>query len=283
MTTLVFSLVLAAAIMHASWNALVKARAEPVIALAVLVLACGVLGLPLLAVFGLPRPRALPFVAASVAIHLGYYLALAEGYRRGEMSEVYPVARGGAPLVTTLVAIVVLGEQIPGHSLLGVVLLAGGVLLVPAGRARAAPSGVRPGGGAIWFALLTACIIAGYTVVDGEGGRLSGNPSGYAALLFVIDAVPLPLIMFIRRGQQMIGAIRVHFMQSLLGGALSIGAYWIAIWAMTKAPIPEVAALRETSVLISAGIAAFALKERVRPLRWVAASAIVAGMVMIRV
>ncbi|MGH7066745.1 MAG: EamA family transporter [Acetobacteraceae bacterium] len=278
MTTLVFSLVLAAAVMHASWNALVKARAEPVLGMALLVFVCGLMGLPLLAIFGLPRPASLPYVGASVAIHLGYYLALAEGYRRGEISEVYPVARGGAPLITTLVVLVVLGEAIPPHALAGVVLLAGGVLLMPAGRGARA----RLRSGALGFALLTAAIIAGYTVIDGTGGRLSGNPSGYAALLFVVDAIPLPLFILIRRGRRLIGALGASLPQTLIGSALSLGAYWIAIWAMTRAPIPDVAALRETSVLISTGIATVALKEQVRPLRWLGATAILLGIVMLR-
>lgn len=278
MTTLVFSLVLAAAVMHASWNALVKARAEPVIAMTLLAFVGGLMGLPLLAIFGLPRAAALPYVVASVAIHLGYYLALTEGYRRGEMSEVYPVARGGAPLITTLVVLIVLGEAIPTHALAGVVLLAGGVLLIPAGRGAKA----RLKSGALGFALLTATIIAAYTVVDGTGGRLSGNPSGYAALLFVLDAIPLPLVILVRRGRRLIGALRGNVAQTMAGAALSLGAYWIAIWAMTKAPIPEVAALRETSVLISTGIATFALKEHVRPLRWIAAVAILIGIALIR-
>ncbi|MGH7104768.1 MAG: EamA family transporter [Acetobacteraceae bacterium] len=278
MTTLVFSLVLAAAVMHASWNALVKARAEPVIAMTLLAFVGGLMGLPLLAIFGLPRAAALPYVGASVAIHLGYYLALTEGYRRGEMSEVYPVARGGAPLITTLVVLIVLGEAIPSHALAGVVLLAGGVLLIPAGRGAKA----RLKSGALGFALLTATIIAAYTVVDGTGARLSGNPSGYAALLFVLDAIPLPLVILLRHGRRLIGALRGKVAQTMIGAALSLGAYWIAIWAMTKAPIPEVAALRETSVLISTGIATFALKEHVRPLRWIAAVAILIGIVLIR-
>lgn len=278
MTTLVFSLVLAAAVMHASWNALVKARAEPVIAMTLLTFVGGLIGLPLLAAFGLPRPAALPYVGASVAIHLGYYLALTEGYRRGEMSEVYPVARGGAPLITSLVVLIVLGEALPPHALAGVVLLAGGVLLIPAGHGAKA----RLKTGALGFAALTATIIAGYTVIDGTGGRLSGNPSGYAALLFVLDAIPLPLVMLIRRGRRLIAALRANLAEALIGGALSLGAYWIAIWAMTKAPIPEVAALRETSVLISTGIATVALKEHVLPLRWFAAGAILIGIVMIR-
>ncbi|MGH7049939.1 MAG: EamA family transporter [Acetobacteraceae bacterium] len=278
MTTLVFSLVLAAAVMHASWNALVKARAEPVIAITLLVFVCGLMGLPLLAIFGLPRAASLPYVGASVGIHLGYYLALTEGYRRGEMSEVYPVARGGAPLITTLVVLIVLGEAVPSHALAGVVLLAGGVLLIPAGRGATA----RLKSGALGFALLTATIIAGYTVIDGTGGRLSGNPSGYAALLFVVDAIPLPLVMLLSRRRRLLGALRGNLGQTMIGAALSLGAYWIAIWAMTKAPIPEVAALRETSVLISTGIATVALKEHVRPLRWIAALAILIGIALIR-
>ncbi|MDA8050134.1 MAG: EamA family transporter [Rhodospirillales bacterium] len=280
MTSLVFSMVLAAAFMHASWNALVKARLEPIVAMTLLTLTAGLIGLPLLGILGLPRAAAWPYLAASLTLHLGYYLALAEAYRRGEMSEVYPIARGGAPLITALAAAVLLGETIPGHALAGVVLLAGGVLLISAGRRGV--SGVGGGYGAVGFALLTAAIIAGYTVVDGTGGRLSGNPSGYAAALFVLDAVPLPVVAIVVRGRSLIAPMRSYLVQGFLGGALSLGGYWIAIWAMTRAPIPEVAALRETSVLISAGIATFALRERVRPLRWVAATAILLGIVLIR-
>ncbi len=278
MDPLVFAAVLAAAGMHAGWNALVKARLEPVLGIALVVAACGLIALPLLLVSGFARPAAFPNIAASLALHLLYYLALAAAYRRGEMSLVYPLARGGAPLFATIV-VLLLGERVGWHVLLGVGVLGGGILLLSLHRLRAL---TRGDGAAIGFALATGAIIAGYTVVDGLGARRAGDPGAYAATLFVLDALPLPLLVLWRRGLGVLGPMRGYWRQGLLGGAMSLTGYWIAIWAMTVAPIPAVAALRETSVLFSAAIATLVLKERFVPLRGAAAVVILAGIFIIR-
>lgn len=270
-------LVLAAAALHAGWNALIKARLEPLIAMTLVVIGSGLAGLPLLLVFGPARPAAWPYAAGSTALHLGYYLALAEAYRRGEMSRVYPIARGGAPLLTTLLAVVIAGETISTRALAGVLMLGFGILLLSLGR-RGSGSHDRL---APVFALITALVIAGYTVVDGLGARISGNPAAYAATLFVLDIAPLPLLMLAWRGAVAFAPMRLYWRQGLLGGVMAVVAYWVALWAMTRAPIPVVAALRETSVLFSAVIAAAILKERLLPSRVAAAAAIFAGIVVI--
>ena len=279
MDPVVFALVLAAAAMHAGWNALVKARLEPLVAMALLVACCGVIALPLLAAFGLPRAVAFPYVAGSVTLHLFYYLALTAAYRRGDMSQVYPIARGGAPLFTALATVLVLRQAISVHALVGVLVLGGGVILMALHRRRGP---TRPDAAAFGFALLTGAVIAGYTVVDGMGARRAGDAGAYAALLFVIDAFPLPLLVLWRRGAAVFRPARFYLRQSAVGGAMALGAYWIAIWAMTVAPIPIVAALRETSVLFSAAIATIVLRERFVPIRGAAALVILAGIVMIR-
>jgi drug/metabolite transporter (DMT)-like permease len=279
MDPLVFAMVLAAAAMHAGWNALVKARLEPLVAMALLTACAGAIGVPLLAAFGLPPAVAFPYVAGSVALHLLYYLVLAAAYRRGDMSQVYPIARGGAPLFTALATVLLLRQPISPHALAGVLVLGGGVILMALHRRRGP---ARPDLAALGFALLTGAVIAGYTVVDGTGARRAGDATSYAALLFVLDAFPLPLLVLWWRGAAAFRPARFYLRQSAIGGAMSLGAYWIAIWAMTVAPIPIVAALRETSVLISAAIATIVLRERFVPIRGAAAVVILAGILMIR-
>ncbi len=227
MDPLVFALVLVAAAMHAGWNALVKARLEPLIAMALLVAFCGVIGLPMLAAFGLPPAVAFPYVAGSVTLHLLYYLALTAAYRRGDMSQIYPIARGGAPLFTALTTVLLLRQPLSPHALAGVLVLGGGVILMALHRGRE-PG--RPDLAGIGFALLTGAVIAGYTVVDGTGARLAGNANAYAALLFVVDAFPLPLLALWWRGAAAFRPARSYLGQSAVGGVMSLGAYWIAIW-----------------------------------------------------
>ncbi len=270
--------VLAAAALHAGWNTVVKARLEPLLAMNLVVLSCGLIATPFLAGFGVPRAAAWPYVAASVALHLLYYLALAEAYRRADMSQVYPIARGSAPLFTALATVVIMREPLSARALIGVLALGGGILLLALHRRRAERHDLA----AMGFAITTGIIIAGYTTVDGTGARIAGDPNAYASTLFVVDMLPLPLLVLARRGPAAFVAMRRYTGQGLLGGAMSLAAYWIAIWAMTRAPIAVVAALRETSVLFSALLATVVLRERFAPLRGIAAVVILAGIILIR-
>lgn len=274
----VFVAVLAAAAMHAGWNAVLKLKIEPFLAMTLVTTLAGIVALPALPVFGFPRAEAWPWLIASVVLHLGYYIALTEAYRRADMSQIYPIARGGAPLLTALASLALLREPIALQAGIGIAILGGGVTLMSmrSGRhARLDPT-------ALGFALLTAAIICGYTLVDGLGARAAGDPHAYSAALFVIDGLPLPLFALWRLGWTGVRPALHHLGPGLAGGAMSLGSYWIAIWAMTVAPIALVAALRESSVLFAALIAVLILKEPLVPARAIAALLILCGLALIR-
>lgn len=274
----VFALVLFAAACHAGWNAAIKLGVEPFTATSLIAIASGVVAVPLLPFTGLPPLAAWPWVVASVILHIGYYIGLTEAYRSGDMGQVYPIARGSAPLMTALVSTAFLGESVGAVGWAGIVLLAGGVFLMSFRGGRDIGIDRR----AVGFALFTACTICGYSVVDGSGARISGNPHAYTVALFMGNGLAMAAVAFARRGSTIAVEALRHWKTALMGGALSFAAYWIAIWAMTVAPIAIVAALRETSVLFGAVIAVLVLGEPLRTTRIAAAITIVAGLVLIR-
>jgi drug/metabolite transporter (DMT)-like permease len=275
----VFLIILLAAALHAGWNAVVKVRLDPVLAMTLITVACSVIAAPLLVVVGLPRSAAWPWIVASIVIHLGYYVFLAQAYRLADMSQVYPIARGAAPLMTGLMSLVFVHDPITLGGGLGIACLAGGVLLISfkGQRSLAAPSPV-----AILCALATAATICAYTIVDGIGARAAGSAHSYAAALFALDAAPMAALCLWRYGLEGIKPISKFVGPGFAGGAMSLAAYWIVIWAMTVAPIALVAALRETSVLFAGLIAIVVLKEEMTPIRALAASLILAGLAAMR-
>jgi drug/metabolite transporter (DMT)-like permease len=273
----VFMAVLAAAAMHAGWNAFLKVRLDPLLAMTLITACAGVLTFPLLFVFGFPRLESWPWLTASLILHLLYYGTLTEAYRRADMSQIYPIARGGAPLLTAGAALYFLREPVGFQAGIGIAVLGGGIMLIAlANRAK------KFDPVAIGFALLTAVVISGYTITDGIGARVAGDPHAYSVALFVVDSVPLLIFVIWRGGLKAVEPMRAFLPQGFLGAAMSIGAYWIAIWAMTVAPIALVAALRETSVLFATLIAVFILKEPFVPARGIAAALIVLGILLIR-
>ncbi|HYC26362.1 MAG TPA: EamA family transporter, partial [Roseiarcus sp.] len=176
----VFLAVLFSAALHAGWNALVKIRLDPFLAMTLICCVCGAIALPLVFVTGAPRPSAWPWIFASIVVHLGYYLSLAQAYRLADMMQAYPVARGAAPLMTAGASLLAVGDPISAGALAGIAVLAAGVLLVAlAGHRRFAP----PSRLAIVCALLTAATISAYTIIDGVGAREAGDPNAYAASL----------------------------------------------------------------------------------------------------
>ena len=279
MAPTVFAAVLAAAAMHAGWNAFLKLKLEPFLAMTLLTAASVIVAAPALLVTGLPAIASWPWLGASVTFHLAYYVALSAAYARADMSQVYPIARGGAPLLTALASVLVLHEPVGDLQLLGIGMLGCGVgAMSILGRRRGTPFDPV----AIGLALLTAAIICGYTLADGLGARKAGDPHAYSATLFVVDSVPLVAFALWRRGADGLRPLLPFWPQGLAAGAMSVGSYWIAIWAMTKAPIPLVAALRESSVLFAFAIAVLVLKE---PLQWSRAGAaafILLGLTLVR-
>lgn len=275
----VFLIVLVAAAFHAGWNAILKIRLEPFVAMVLIHVLLSFLTLPLLFFTGLPKWEAWPWLAASVTIHMGYYFALSEAYRRADMSQVYPVARGSAPLLTAMVGVGLLGESVSAVGLSGIMLLGVGIFVM---SMKSAADAARMDPKALLFAGITAVTICLYTLSDGTGARVSGDPIAYATALFAFEGLILGAVALMLRSWNGLKPALGFVGPGLLGAAMSGSAYGISIWAMTVAPIPLVAAVRETSVLFGAVIAVVILKEPLRINRIVAAFLIVGGLVLIR-
>ncbi|MFY9316857.1 MAG: SMR family transporter [Burkholderiales bacterium] len=278
--------VLGAALLHASWNALIKAGRDPLLDTALVALAGTVVALPLTLVVEAPARESWPFIFATVVVHIGYYVALAAAYRLGDLSHAYPIMRGVAPLLVALVGGFWFAERLQASAWAGVLLICGGVLSLGfVGRSKG-----RSGGGAarkdaaattLW-ALAGAAIVAAYTLIDAKGVRLSGGAERYVVWLFVFIGLPFGLtVLATRRGAFLRHAAR-HWWRGLAGAVMSGLSYGIALWAMTRAPVAIVAALRETSVLFAALIGAWLLKEGHFKERLLGAAAVLAGLIALK-
>jgi drug/metabolite transporter (DMT)-like permease len=279
MDAFVFAAVLFAAACHAGWNASIKRGLDPLGTTVAISLGAALVSLFALPVVGLPAREAWPWVIASVAIHLVYFAALIESYRTGDMGQVYPIARGAAPLMTATVTTLFVGERLGLVGWLGVMLLTAGVLLL---SLRGGRELAKLNSRAVGFALFTAVTVCAYSVVDGVGARLAGSANAYSAALFGGIGPVMACYALARSGIRALGDTKRLWLTGLTGGALQLGSYGIAIWAMTQAPIAIVAALRETSVLFGALIAVIVLKEPLRAGRMAAALLIVCGLVLVR-
>jgi drug/metabolite transporter (DMT)-like permease len=279
MDTFVFAAVLFAAACHAGWNATIKRGLDPLATTVVISLGAMIVSALCLPIVGWPAVAAWPWCGASVLIHLVYFAALIESYRAGDMGQVYPIARGAAPLMTAVATTAFVGERLglPGWG--GIILLVAGVMLL---SLRGGRDLARLDRRAVGFALFTAVTVCAYSVVDGLGARLAGSANAYSVALFTGIGPVMVAYALARRGRQVLAAMGRHWGLGLAGGMLQLGSYGIAIWAMTLAPIAIVAALRETSVLFGAAIAVVFLKEPLRPSRVGAALMIVAGLMLIR-
>jgi phosphonate utilization associated putative membrane protein len=278
--------VLVAALLHAGWNALLKSGGDKALDTALLQLAGGIVALPFSLWFGLPGASGWPFIAASLVIHIGYYNALVGAYRHGELGLTYPIMRGFAPLLVALASSAFIGEVPSTTAWLGILGIAAGVALV----GLAHPGDALHHGKALAYAFANAVIIALYTVVDGRGVRAAGGGDGgalsYVLILFVFDGITYPALVWWQRNAAqraaLVGYAKQRWPQAALGGSASIGAYAIALWAMTRAPVASVAALRETSVLFAALIGTVVLKERFGLQRAAGTGVIVAGVMALR-
>lgn len=281
MENLVFLAVLFAAACHVGWNALVKVGLDPLATTTLISIGSAAVALAALPFVGTPDPASWPCIAASAVIHLFYFAALIESYRTGDLGQVYPIARGAAPLMTAAVATVFVGEHLSPLGWTGIAVLVSGVFLLSARGGRDLAQFDRR---AVGFALLTAVAICAYSVVDGSGARLSGNPAAYTLWMFVSNALVLVPYALIRGGgsSSLTKALQLFWGRALIGGGLQVLSYGIVLWAMTLAPIAIVAALRETSVLFGAAIAVIVLKEPLRAVRVAAAVLIVGGLLLIR-
>jgi drug/metabolite transporter (DMT)-like permease len=270
--------VLGAALAHATWNAMIKSSRDALLDMTTVTLAAGIVAAPLLFFAPQPARESWPYIAASCVLHIGYYVAVVGAYRAGDLSHGYPIMRGVAPLIVSVCALAWLGEAPTPAVWAGVLLICGGVLSLGLAGFHWRESRVSTA-----WALGNAVIIASYTLVDAAGIRLSGSPAGYVLWLFVLDALPFPLAVLLIKKRPALEYAARHWGRGLLGGVLSAGAYGVALWAMTRAPVAAVAALRETSVIFAALIGAWLLKEGHIARRVVGAVTVAAGVIALKI
>jgi len=271
MSGAILLLVLCAALLHAGWNALVKAGPDKGRDVVLVSVAAALLAVPVLPFLPLPDPASWPYAAGSVAWHIAYYLLVGAAYRQGDMSYAYPLMRGLPPLLVALASVPLIGDALPLFAWAGILCLCGGVLSLVG--LRRAPTGA---------ALLNALVITGYTVTDGIGVRQSGDALSYTLWVFLLTA-PFLLAWALRRGVRDFAAYaRARLWQGFAGGFGTVAAYSMVLWAMTRAPVAEVAALRETAILFGAAISVLVLKERLEWNRAVAAGMVTLGAILLK-
>jgi drug/metabolite transporter (DMT)-like permease len=276
METTAAALVLLAALLHASWNVLVKAEGDGLTAIAGVSAGGAAMAAALVPFVGLPDTRAWPFMATALAFQFAYKRLLAEAYRHGDLSRIYPLVRGLPPLAVAALGWIVVGERLSLAETGAIALVAAGVLTLVFGARTALD--LRPVG----YALATAATIAAYTLLDGLGARASGNAIAYVACLIALDGAIFAAYIAVARGPATLRAALARRRTTVIGGACAFASYALVVWAFTMAPIAVVAALRETSVVIAAVFGALLLKEPFGLPRIGAAALIAAGLALLK-
>lgn len=271
-------LVLLAALLNAGWNAFIKVSGDRIAVMAVVTMFGSLISMLILPFIDLPDPASWPLLALAILVHTGYHFALPVAYNYGDLGQVYPIARGSAPLLVTLGAALLVGEVLGVIPLLGVAFLAAGVMALAFDRQK----GLRQNPRAVLFALGTGVCIALYTLVDGLGARQAESVLGFAVCLTIGDGVLTFLIALIWKAAGIKQVAKTNIARAMLAGGMQIGAYWIVIWALAYAPLGMVSALRETSVLFAALISTFILKEGFGVWRFVSAGLITCGIGLTR-
>lgn len=278
MTGFVLAAVLFGALIHATWNALIKAQADKFSAAALVAIGAGVVALPLIVLLPAPAAAAWPYIAASSIIHVGYFALVAFAYRTADLGVAYPLTRGSAPPITALLAFLLIGETLGLNQWLAIVAIAAGVIALSA-------DALLRGGLTRDTALAAfgnAGVIVIYTLVDGIGARAAGSGLVYVAWMLAGTAILLFAQMIAMRGTVFIGEMRKNWFFALGTGGLALASYAIALWAMTLAPIGLVAALRETSVVFAAILGTLLFGESFGTNRRLALGAIVTGIMLLR-
>lgn len=279
MTNDAFLAVLLAALMNAVWNSAIKLGGDKVVVMALTTLFGSVASFVALPFIGISAATSWGLLALSIALHTIYHFVLAFAYRHGDLGHVYPIARGGAPLFVTLAAAAFLFELPSFLEVFGIACLCAGVLAFALGH-RTGENG-RLGTA---YALATSVMIASYTVIDGLGARNSASALQFGVLLTIGDGVATALIVLMWKGKSAFYSVdSTTLFLSSLAGIMQIGAYWIALWALARAPLGAVSALRESSVLFVTLISTFLLKERLGMQRIACASLVFVGIILVKI
>jgi len=272
------ALVLLAAVLHAGWNALIKISGDRIAVMAFVTLLGSLISLPFLAVVDSPAPESWPWLALTIALHTAYHFFLPVAYDHGDLGQVYPIARGSAPLLVAIGALLFADEYISAVPFMGIICLAVGVMTLTFDGAK----GSRIYRRAILFALATGVCIASYTLVDGLGARVAGSVLGFAVWLTIGDGLLTFFIAVLWKRSAIWRVARANLRVGLAGAVMQVGAYWIIVWALAVAPMALVSGLRETSVLFAALISTFLLKEGMGVWRFISASFVMFGLILSR-
>lgn len=275
MSLTVFEIVLVAAVLHASWNAIVKAGKNTVLTMVLVTASAALWAVVLLPVLPSPSPESWPYIALSAALQIVYFALVARIYRIADMSQTYPIMRGAAPLIVALAGKIFLDETLSSPAWLGVCIICSGILIMLWSGGQKSREGLI-------LALLNALVISGYTLVDGIGVRLSAAPASYTLWIFLITGASIVCWATLTQWSQTRDYLRLNWHLGAVGGLGTLVSYGLALYAMTQAPVAVVAALRETSILFSAVISWLILKEHITVVRCVSVCVIAIGAITLR-
>ena len=275
MSLTVFEIVLVAAVLHASWNAIVKAGKNTVLTMVLVTASAALWAVVLLPVLPSPSPESWPYIALSAALQIVYFALVARIYRIADMSQTYPIMRGAAPLIVALAGTLFLDEALSSPAWLGVCIICSGILIMLWSGGQKSREGLI-------LALLNALVISGYTLVDGIGVRLSAASASYTLWIFLITGVAITCWATLTQWSQTRHYLRLNWHLGAVGGLGTLVSYGLALYAMTQAPVAVVAALRETSILFSAVISWLILKEHITVVRCVSVCVIAIGAITLR-
>ena len=268
---------LSAAVAHATWNSIAHGIKDKLVSFTLVSLGGTICAVPLVLLGATPSSRSWGYLGVSIVLHIAYTVLLMASYRLGDFGQTYPLARGTSPLVVLALAAVFAGEA-PGPGQFA------GVALICIGLGTLVLSGRGSGGydkRAVLAAIATGLTIAGYTTVDGIGVRLSGSVPGYAGWLMLLETAPWPFVALARRRRQLLPAMRPVWPIGLVGGALSVLAYGLVLWAQTRGALATVAALRESSIVVAAIIGSVFFHEKFGWARIAAAVCVTAGIAVL--
>jgi drug/metabolite transporter (DMT)-like permease len=275
MSLFVFTVILLAALLHATWNAIVKGGDDKFLTTIMVTTAAAALAAAILPFLRVPAMASWPFAIASALFQITYFLLVARTYQIADMSQAYPLMRGTAPLIVALVSVFRLGDTLSPIAWSGVIGICLGIFNIALGSKLKDRKG-------LFFALLNALVIAAYTLIDGIGVRRSGAPAAYTLWVFLVTGLPLTLWAMTAKRSSFLPYLRRYWRLGIAGGIGTTASYGLALWAMTLVPVAIVAALRETSILFGIIIAALVLKEPVGPRRVISACIIAGGAAILR-
>lgn len=271
----VFAVIMLGALLHATWNAVVKGGGDKLLTTCMITSIASLIALAAIPFLPLPARESWPFIGASVILQVAYFVLVAATYRIADMSQTYPIMRGTAPLLVAIISVFLLAESLSVPAWVGIAIISSGILSM-----AVAPSAGH--GKGLMLALVNAGVIAGYTLIDGLGVRKSGAPAAYTLWIFLLTGIPLAAWALAARRTAFCEYCTRHWRQGVVGGLGTVASYGLALWAMTAAPIATVSALRETSILFGVVISALVLKEHLTRVRVIAACIIAAGAMVLR-